>query len=163
MELIGWRFSVTGAFGYEYCRDGCRLCTVSSLVVPQPAVCIRGFGQNWLSPFAPGPLRPGWTRAALRADTGREAARLAYGPAGYTLCIGTNVCRAVQDGETYRFFAGARQAAVLTRLPPAARAAVPPPALYPDAEAYFKADAAQDLPAEALLLMLAFPMLACGV
>ena len=73
MELIGFQYSSTGVFGYTFYRNGNKICTVSSLVVPSPTVHIHGLDRDWMSPFdQESTIFPGLTRYVYRADSGQE-------------------------------------------------------------------------------------------
>lgn len=162
MELIGFRWSVTGAFGYDFYQNGRRLCTVSSLVAPSAPVQIRGFGGEWVSPFDADSTRfPGLTRAVYRAGPDREECRLVYRGEGYELQSGADVCQIhVRDGAVL-LYAGQTRLVTLTRLsrPQAAVVPVPKGAQFDDMEAYYAVSAADGLPDAVLMAALAFPML----
>lgn len=162
MELIGFCWSVTGAFGYDFYQNGRRLCTVSSLVVPSAPVRIRGFGGEWLSPFdADSTLFPGLARTVYRAGSEQAECRLVYRGEGYELLCGAAVYQIhARDGAVV-FCAGGRQIAALTRLSRPRAAGIPTPkdASFDGMEAYYTVKAADGLPPAVLTAVLAFPML----
>lgn len=162
MEVIGFRFAATGVFGYDFYQNGCRLCAVSSLVVPSPTVNIQGFGGAWQSPFdADSTLFPGLTRFVYRAGSAREACRLVYRGEGYDLHCGTDVYSVHMRDGAYAVYAGAKKIADVARLtrPQAAGVPVPPDMPYDDGEAYYAAGIAEGLPDDVMMAVLAFPML----
>lgn len=162
MEMIGFRYSVTGAFGYDFYRNDRRLCAVSSLVVPSAPVHIRGLGGEWASPFdADSTLFPGLTRTVYRAGSEQEECRLVYRGEEYELPCDADVYQIhMQDGAVL-LYAGQTRLVTLTRLSreQAAGISVPRDAQFDDMEAYYAVEAADGLPPAALMAALAFPML----
>lgn len=162
MEMIGFRYSVTGAFGVDFYQNGRRLCAVSSLVAPSAPVHIRGLGGEWMSPFdADSTLFPGQTRHVYRAGSDREECHLVYRGEGYELQSGADVYQIhVREGAVL-LYAGQTRLVTLTRLSRAQAAGMPVPrdAQFDDMEAYYAVEAADGVPDAVLMAALAFPML----
>lgn len=165
MELIGFQYSATGVFGYTFYRNGSKICMVSSLVVPSPTVHIHGSHRDWMSPFdQESTIFPGLTRYVYRADSGQEECRIVYMADWYEIRIGTDVyCVSENDGE-YIFSAGERQIADITKISRQEAEKISAPQDEPnyDVKAYYRVDAAEEIPENALMAILAFPMVRFG-
>lgn len=51
MLAFGYRFSVTGLFGYEYYNNHGRVCAVGSLVISNPPLSMHGWDLSWRTNF----------------------------------------------------------------------------------------------------------------
>ena len=106
MTIYGYRYSVTGAFGYEFYEQGRRVCAVSELVVPDAQVHMSGWGLSWLSDGGRRnvPVRP----LSIRDHaTGRKTAEVvADGCGEYILSCGGEEIVAAEEGDALVYTRG---------------------------------------------------------
>ena len=165
MKLIGFQYSATGVFGYSFYRDGNKICSVSSLVVPSSTVHIHGSDRDWMSPFdQDSTIFPGLTRYVYRTDSGQEECRIVYMVDWYEIRIGMDVYRASENDGEYIFSADGQQIAVITKISrqEAEKISVPQDEPNYDVTAYYRVDAVGGIPENALMAILSFPMVRFG-
>lgn len=160
MNITGCRRSATGVFGYEYYENNQLLCSLNSLVLPDPPVYIRGMGLELVSEFDRDmTIVPGSRRAVTDRWTGETLFHLVYRNRGQfdILFSSDHVIRVFAADDLYLFRFGPGQVAEMARLTDSrAAAAMECP---PDLEPYFRALLPEQLEPEEILAILSFPML----
>jgi len=120
MNLTGYRYSVTGAFGYHFYKDDTEVCSAEGLVIPSaPIIITTPFGE-YISKFDMfTTIVPGLTRYVEVKGSGEEAWRIIYRDLESThfeiICKHGVIMANIQDGE-YLFFIAGKQVAVIRGL-----------------------------------------------
>lgn len=76
--LIGYKYSVTGSFGYSFLHGNSKIVTVSSLVIPEPPIRILGNGIVWESPCFNDTIFPGISRYVFDEKAGHAVCKITY-------------------------------------------------------------------------------------
>lgn len=158
-QVIGWRYSSTGVWSYEFYCGSNKLCTVSSLVIPSPPVGISGCGMTWESPFdKDSTIFSGQKRYIYDKVTREKVAVLTYMEHGrYTINGSVSVhC----DGDGHRFYSDDGMIARLVRyrgedIQPPDKAKL----YHYDYEPYYEGSYRRDMSDALKLLIFSFPLL----
>ena len=153
--IIGYRYSVTGIFGYDYYEGNNKICGISSIVMPNSSVSIYGNGNRWASDFEDCTIYPGLLREVRDANTDCQIAKIVYKDTGeyeindtvYVYC----------GNDKYSFVRNEELIAKITRRNTEPQ--IMPDDLTEDHEIYFQAELYSELEAELKMLLLSFPML----
>ncbi len=122
MNMTGYQYSATGAFGYAIYQDKEEVCNVSERSDPMKTlVHVRGYGEKWVSEFDPAStLFPGMSRYVCDADQGQTLFRIVYRDLG--ICDiefsseDVSIRAEYGNGAAYAFFSGGTPVAKVTRI-----------------------------------------------
>ena len=157
-ESIGYRYSVTGVFGYVFFCGSQKLCAVSSMVALSPTIWMDGYGLRWKSDFdQESTIVPGLTRY-IHSDSDTSVARVVYRGCGEYEIVGFATVR--YDENSYSFFRDGKVIAQIGRY--RGETVWLPEAMERNYKPWFVAEWNQELDQESGLLILSFPMLKFG-
>lgn len=154
-KIIGYRYDATGVFGYVFYKEKRKLCSVSSMVVPSPAVMMFGFDKTWKSEFENCTIVPGLSRYVYDCSTGKRIYKIVYKENGkYEI---NHSIIAYCNAERYAFYYDNQLIAYMSKVTETSDF-IPQSAEY-DVEPYFDVFALNGLDDNLLMLILSFPML----
>lgn len=159
-EIITYRVSGTGAWGYEfYDRSRNRIGSVSSVVSRSAPVRINGCGISWYSRFEMDTtIIPGIGRRVNDGNTGKEVYRLIYWKPGlYQVRAGEDSVQVeIRNGQYLFGKPGMPVAAMTVRID---REDLGKPENIPEAEPYFRTTVFDNISDVYRMMVLSFPML----
>ncbi len=155
-NLIGYRYSVTGDFGFSFLYGNKKIVTVSSPVLPKPWVMISGNGINWESPYFDDTIIPGVSRYVIEQKTKRVVCKITFIQRGQYRLNDSVIVYCGKDELV--FYRNNQQIVRITRcqeklLIPASLDS------YYDWRPFFEISVSQSVDNELLMLICAFPML----
>ena len=160
-KIIGYRYEVTGVFGYKFFSSGNYICTVSSSVLPSPPVIISDADITRRSNFdSHSTIFPGLTRTVNDDITGVQTNKIVYkGKGQYEIDDSVSV---EYSEDKYTFYIDGKVAAIIRKIDDKSGYDLLPNNAS-DTEPYFDIVSSNDLDKKLLIVVLAFPMLAFGL
>lgn len=77
-KVTGYRYSVTGSFGYDYYSGNEKIYSISSLVMPNSSVNVYGNNSEWVSDFEECTICPGLSREVRDKNSDCLIAKIVY-------------------------------------------------------------------------------------
>ncbi len=156
-DLIGYQFSVTGGFGYSFLRGNEEMVTVSSFVIPDPPVTIRGNGNVWESPYFDDTIIPGVSRHIIDKKTKRVVCKITFIEHGRYRLNDSVIVYCEKNKSVFYL-----DDQLIVRISQCREKRLPIPASldqYYDWLPYYEVSVFQNIDNELLMLICAFPML----
>ena len=166
VKIYGFRYSVTGVFGYDYYSDGKKVCTATSMVMPSPPVRINGFDKSLYSEFDQEKTIDEGVSRIVYDERAHELFRVIYRDYGeYEILMNRsgfsfNVCC---GGRTLCFYSEREIITLLQKIPKKIFSMRFPFVKDPDyadsVDAFYTAEFLPDTDKDVMMAILSFPML----
>lgn len=160
IEIMGYEYSATGIYGYEFYENETKICTISSLVIPSLPVTMQGMHCQWESIF---PMEQaivsGTTRPIVDTKTQTEVGKIIYKTKErFEICLKEMNISVYIQNDAYLFSIDGKEIASIEKSVETCKR-IPEGLRFYDIQSHCYVRFLQELSVEGMMAVLAFPML----